>query len=116
MPTTLHTSDLPGLTLLHRGKVRDVYELPGNRLLMVATDRLSAFDVVLPDPIPGKGEMLCQISNFWFDKTAHLIPNHLTMALYNHAEVWKDQPAMWPRGIYCNGHIMVSLLYVLYCV
>lgn len=45
-----------------------------------------------------------------------LIPNHLTMALYNHAEVWKDQPAMWPRGIYCNGHIMVSLLYVLYCV
>ena len=78
VPTTLHTSDLPGLPLIHRGKVRDVYELPGNRLLMVATDRLSAFDVVLPDPIPGKGEMLCQISNFWFDRTAHLIPNHLT--------------------------------------
>ena len=78
MPTTLHTSDLPGLTLIHRGKVRDVFELPGQRLLMVATDRLSAFDVVLPDPIPGKGEMLCQISNFWFDKTAHLMPNHLT--------------------------------------
>ena len=78
MPTTLHTSDLPGLNLLHRGKVRDVYELPGKRLLMVATDRLSAFDVVLPDPIPGKGEMLCQISNFWFNKTAHLVPNHLT--------------------------------------
>ena len=78
MPTTLHTSDLPGLPLIHRGKVRDVFELPGHRLLMVATDRLSAFDVVLPDPIPGKGEMLCQISNFWFDKTAHLMPNHLT--------------------------------------
>ena len=78
MPTTLHTSDLPGLPLIHRGKVRDVFELPGQRLLMVATDRLSAFDVVLPDPIPGKGEMLCQISNFWFDKTAHLMPNHLT--------------------------------------
>ena len=78
MPTTLHTSDLPGLELLHRGKVRDVYALPGNRLLMVATDRLSAFDVVLPDPVPGKGEMLCQISNFWFAKTAHLVPNHLT--------------------------------------
>jgi phosphoribosylaminoimidazole-succinocarboxamide synthase len=76
--TTLHTSDLPGLPLLHRGKVRDVYGLPGNRLLMVASDRLSAFDVVLPDPIPGKGEMLCQISNFWFGKTKHLIPNHLT--------------------------------------
>ncbi len=78
MTTTLHTSNLPGLPLLHRGKVRDVYGLDNQRLLMVASDRLSAFDVVLPDPIPGKGEMLCQISNFWFDKTAHLIPNHLT--------------------------------------
>jgi phosphoribosylaminoimidazole-succinocarboxamide synthase len=78
MATTLHTSHLPGLPLLHRGKVRDVYELPGNRLLMVASDRLSAFDVVLPDPIPGKGEMLSQVSNFWFGKTAHLMPNHLT--------------------------------------
>ena len=78
MATTLHTSDLPGLPLLHRGKVRDVYGLPGNRLLMVASDRLSAFDVVLPDPIPGKGEMLCQISNFWFEKTRHIIANHLT--------------------------------------
>ena len=81
-------SDLPGLPLRHRGKVRDVFDLPrerlpadapaGDYLLMVATDRLSAFDVVLPDPIPGKGEMLCQISNFWFEKTAHLLPNHLT--------------------------------------
>lgn len=78
MPTTLHTSELPGLELLHRGKVRDVYALPDRRLLMVASDRLSAFDVVLPDPIPGKGEMLCQISNFWFAKTAQLLPNHLT--------------------------------------
>ena len=81
MATTLHTSNLPGLPLLHQGKVRDVFGLPGERLLMVATDRLSAFDVVLPDPIPGKGEMLCQISNFWFDKTAHLIANHLTHEL-----------------------------------
>ena len=81
-------SDLPGLALRHRGKVRDVFDLPpgpdgggqgaGPRLLIVATDRLSAFDVVLPDPIPGKGEMLCQISNFWFDRTEHLVPNHLT--------------------------------------
>lgn len=98
MPSTLLQSDLPGLTLRHRGKVRDVFDLPrerlpadastsagfngasfnGDYLLMVATDRLSAFDVVLPDPIPGKGEMLCQISNFWFEKTAHLLPNHLT--------------------------------------
>lgn len=74
----LEQSNLPGLELLHRGKVRDVYALPGGRLLIVATDRLSAFDVVLPDPIPGKGEMLTRISNFWFGKTAHLIPNHLT--------------------------------------
>ena len=78
MPTTLHQSDLPSLDLIHRGKVRDVYALSAAELLIVATDRLSAFDVVLPDPIPGKGEMLCQMSNFWFDKTAHLVPNHLT--------------------------------------
>lgn len=93
MPTTLLQADLPGLNLRHRGKVRDVFEIPrgrlpadaqpgatakGDYLLIVATDRLSAFDVVLPDPIPGKGEMLCQISNFWFDRTAHLMPNHLT--------------------------------------
>ena len=78
MPTVLHESNLSGLSLVHRGKVRDVYALSERELLIVATDRLSAFDVVLPDPIPGKGEMLCQISNFWFDKTAHLMPNHLT--------------------------------------
>jgi len=78
VPTTLLESDLPGLELLHRGKVRDVYALPNERLLIVASDRLSAFDVVLSDPIPGKGEMLTQISNFWFGKTAHLVPNHLT--------------------------------------
>ncbi|HET6553241.1 MAG TPA: phosphoribosylaminoimidazolesuccinocarboxamide synthase [Dyella sp.] len=87
MPTTLLQSNLPGLDLIHRGKVRDVYALPRRqrpdggleeaRLLIVASDRLSAFDVVLPDPIPGKGEMLTQISNFWFDKTSHLVPNHL---------------------------------------
>ncbi|TZF90456.1 phosphoribosylaminoimidazolesuccinocarboxamide synthase [Cognatilysobacter lacus] len=87
MRPSLLTSDLPGLHLRHRGKVRDVFDVPADRLppdtdgdclLMVATDRLSAFDVVLPDPIPGKGEMLCQISNFWFGKTAHIVPNHLT--------------------------------------
>ena len=78
VPTCLVRSDLPGLDLIHRGKVRDVYALPGERLLIVASDRLSAFDVVLPDPIPGKGEMLCQISNFWFAETARLMPNHLT--------------------------------------
>ncbi|MFC4821065.1 phosphoribosylaminoimidazolesuccinocarboxamide synthase [Dokdonella ginsengisoli] len=78
MPTVLSHSTLPGLTLLHRGKVRDVYALGADELLIVASDRLSAFDVVLPDPIPGKGEMLTQISNFWFGRTAALMPNHLT--------------------------------------
>ncbi|QBB72054.1 phosphoribosylaminoimidazolesuccinocarboxamide synthase [Pseudolysobacter antarcticus] len=78
MPTTLLNSELPGLNLIHRGKVRDVFALSADELLIVATDRLSAFDVVLPDPIPGKGEMLTQISNFWFDKTAQVMPNHLT--------------------------------------
>ena len=69
---------MPGLELLHRGKVRDVYALSDQYLLIVATDRLSAFDVVLPDPIPGKGEILTRISNFWFGKTAATMPNHLT--------------------------------------
>ncbi len=78
VPTTLLDSELPGLERVHRGKVRDVYALPQDRLLIVATDRLSAFDVVLPDPIPGKGEMLTQISNFWFEQTAHLLANHTT--------------------------------------
>lgn len=77
MSTTLHSSDLPGLPLLHRGKVRDVYALGSDRLLMVATDRLSAFDVVLPDPISGKGEILTAMSNFWFAQSRDLIPNHL---------------------------------------
>jgi phosphoribosylaminoimidazole-succinocarboxamide synthase len=78
VPTTLQESVLPGLERVHQGKVRDVYALDHARLLMVATDRLSAFDVVLPDPIPGKGEMLTRMSNFWFAHTAHLLPNHLT--------------------------------------
>ena len=78
VPTVLSESKLPGLDLIHRGKVRDVYALSAAEILIVASDRLSAFDVVLPDPIPGKGEMLTQISNFWFGRTAHLVPNHLT--------------------------------------
>ncbi len=67
-----------GLPLLHRGKVRDLYALDDHHLLMVASDRISAFDVTLPDSIPGKGEVLTQLSHFWFVKTQHLIPNHLT--------------------------------------
>ena len=90
MSTTLLQSDLPGLELIHRGKVRDVYTLADGDLLMVASDRLSAFDVVLPDPIPGKGEMLCQMSNVWFARTAHLVPNHLTP---------RDVASVLPAGV-----------------
>jgi phosphoribosylaminoimidazole-succinocarboxamide synthase len=75
---SMSLTQIPGLTLLHRGKVRDVYALPGNELLIVASDRLSAFDVILPDPIPGKGEILTQLSNFWFARTADWMPNHLS--------------------------------------
>ena len=71
-------SDIKSLPLLHRGKVRDLYEVDAQHLLIVQTDRLSAFDVILPDPIPGKGEVLTRVSNFWFDKLRHVIPNHLT--------------------------------------
>ena len=76
MPAALLRSDLR-FPLLHRGKVRDVYALGTDELLIVATDRLSAFDVVLSDAIPGKGALLTQLSNFWFAKTAHICPNHL---------------------------------------
>jgi phosphoribosylaminoimidazole-succinocarboxamide synthase len=76
-PNALHESHLPSLELVHRGKVRDVYAIDADSLLIVATDRLSAFDVILPDPIPGKGRILNAISNFWFGATSHLVPNHL---------------------------------------
>lgn len=66
------------LKKIYSGKVRDLYEIDDKRMLMVATDRLSAFDVILPDPIPRKGEILTQISNFWFNKLAHIMPNHFT--------------------------------------
>ena len=75
-PATIFETSLRGLRLLHRGKVRDIYEVDAQHLLIVTTDRLSAFDVVLPDPIPGKGRVLHQISEFWFDQTQRLVPNH----------------------------------------
>jgi phosphoribosylaminoimidazole-succinocarboxamide synthase len=74
---TLFESKLSSLPLLRQGKVRDVYAVDDNKLLIVATDRLSAFDVVLPTPIPGKGRVLTALSNFWFARTAALMPNHL---------------------------------------
>jgi phosphoribosylaminoimidazole-succinocarboxamide synthase len=76
--SALYQSELPGLELIHRGKVRDLYALDPDHMLVVTSDRLSAFDVVLPQPIPGKGEVLTRVSNFWFARTASLVPNHLT--------------------------------------
>ena len=76
MTQAVHQTDFPELSLLKRGKVRDVYDL-GDSLLMVASDRLSAFDVILPDPIPEKGKILTHISNFWFKAVESLVPNHL---------------------------------------
>ena len=79
MTPVISETNFPGLKLRGRGKVRDIYEL-GDQLLIVATDRLSAFDVVLPTPIPDKGKVLTQLSLFWFDKLANLIPNHVVAA------------------------------------
>jgi len=75
---TVFRTSLRGLERLHEGKVRDIYSAGADALLIVTTDRLSAFDVVLPDPIPGKGNVLNEISNFWFARTRHIVPNHLT--------------------------------------
>ncbi len=71
-------SHLTGLKRLHQGKVRDIYAVDDHHLLIVTTDRLSAFDVVLPDPIPGKGRVLTQLADFWFRRTTHIVPNQLT--------------------------------------
>jgi phosphoribosylaminoimidazole-succinocarboxamide synthase len=70
-------SHVPSLQRIHQGKVRDIYAVDAQHMLIVTTDRLSAFDVVMPDPIPGKGRVLTQISNFWFERTRHIVPNQL---------------------------------------
>ena len=74
----LFESSLKSLPFIHRGKVRDIYAVGDDKLLIVQTDRLSAFDVILPTPIPGKGRVLTELSLFWFDKLRHIVPNHLT--------------------------------------
>ena len=76
--TALFETSIQSLPLLHRGKVRDIYAVDENRLLIVQTDRLSAFDVILPTPVPGKGRLLTALSSFWFEKLSHIIPHHLT--------------------------------------
>ena len=78
MTQALFESTIKSLQLLGRGKVRDIYAIDADKLLIVTSDRLSAFDVVLPDPIPGKGTVLTQLANFWFDKLSYILPNQLT--------------------------------------
>jgi len=75
---SLFQSNIDTLSLLNRGKVRDIYDVDDDHLLIVTSDRISAFDVVLPDPIPGKGNVLTTVSNFWFARTENLVANHLT--------------------------------------
>jgi phosphoribosylaminoimidazole-succinocarboxamide synthase len=78
MTTALYQSSIQSLPLLARGKVRDMYALGDDKLLIIATDRISAFDVILDDPIPGKGQVLKELTDFWLEKLAHVLPNHST--------------------------------------
>ena len=78
MTQALFQSNLPDLELIYRGKVRDVYAIDREHMLIIASDRLSAFDVIMPQPIPGKGEVLTRVAKFWFNRTQHIVPNHLS--------------------------------------
>ena len=102
---TVHTTALKGLKKIHTGKVRDIYEVGAGSMLIVTTDRLSAFDVVMPDPIPDKGRVLNSISNFWFARTTHIVPNHLTGRSVD--EVVSD-PA--ERALLANRAVIVKRL------
>ena len=98
--TTLTQSDVPGATLFRRGKVRDVYEAGGDRLIIVASDRLSAFDVVLPTPIPDKGRVLTELSSFWFDRTEMVVPNHLVSTnIDEFPDVFREVPELEGRAV-----------------
>ena len=101
MNTIVWETNLPGIHLLNRGKVRDLYEV-GDRLLIVATDRLSAFDVVLPTPIPDKGRVLTQLSLFWFDLLRDIIPNHVVAAANFPAELAAYHAQLEGRAMLCR--------------
>jgi phosphoribosylaminoimidazole-succinocarboxamide synthase len=90
-PNTVHTTALRHLRRIHTGKVRDIYDVDAGHMLIVTTDRLSAFDVVLPDPIPHKGRVLTEISNFWFARTAHIVPNQLTTRSLDELPLERDE-------------------------
>ena len=97
--STLYQSDLTSLPLLHRGKVRDLYAVGDDELLVSQSDRLSAFDVILPTPIPGKGRVLTELSNFWFAKLHHVIPNHLTGTAPESVVSEADRPQVAGRAM-----------------
>ena len=101
MNTVIWQTDFPGLPLLSRGKVRDLYQVNGD-LLLVATDRLSAFDVVLPTPIPDKGKVLTQLSRFWFDTLQDVTPNHLISTTDFPAQVQEFRDALAGRTMLCR--------------
>jgi len=84
-------ANIKSLKLLHRGKVRDMYEVDDKHILIVTTDRLSAFDVILPTPIPGKGTVLNAVSDFWFSKLSHIVPNHVSQMLLEEALPDQDE-------------------------
>ncbi len=94
MPTPVFETNLKHLPLITRGKVRDIYDVDDKHMLIITTDRLSAFDVVLPQPIPNKGIVLTQVSNFWFDKLSHIVPNHFSDLTLNDLKLNKDEREM----------------------
>ena len=120
MNEVLKQTDCPDLKLFKRGKVRDIYDLGNNGLLMVATDRISAFDVVMNEAVPGKGKILNQISAFWFNKTAHIIRNHAIWVNFedfpNEVQKYADQlkdrsmvvPKLEPLPIECIARGYIS--------
>ncbi len=94
MSTPVFETNLKHLPLITRGKVRDIYDVDDDHMLIVTTDRLSAFDVVLPQPIPNKGIVLTQVSNFWFDKLSHIVPNHFSDLMLSDLKLTKAEREM----------------------
>ena len=91
MTDSVFVTNLKHLPLITRGKVRDIYDVDEKHMLIVTTDRLSAFDVVLPEPIPNKGIVLTQVSNFWFKKLSHIVPNHFSDLTLNDLKLTRDE-------------------------
>ena len=91
MPKPVFETNFTTLPLLHKGKVRDIYEVDASHMLVIATDRISAFDVIMPGPIPNKGALLTQVSNFWFDRFRDLIPNQVSSMTLSDLNLSNDE-------------------------